>query len=337
MPKIIIVGRGIVGASLYHILRDRGIEAVVVDNDEKKVFPTLIHSMLLKGSDVELAYRSLNIYKKFNIEIKEFVSFTIGSIPSEYINNWREYGIKVDFKYIEWLNKEVLVAIGSDRLVNVKQLVSRVPYIKGEAKIIINREKEAKIIINREKELIPDYIILTAGAWSKYILISTSLPTKSYFCWAILGISNKRELDKIIIYDYELGFYTRPFLGLELPLFIAGNGESIEAKPWEKVIVKDEELLVSKLKLRFGNIKKIVRYGNYCEATPDMRPIYGKLADNLYYIGGLNGYGAEVGPALAEILVNYMFYGKEEFKEYNIDRFKKWDQNFKIDKEPHEL
>jgi len=333
--KFIIIGRGIVGSSLYYILRLNGIESKVIDPAEKKIFPTLIHSLLLKGIDVELAYRSLKFYEKLKIKLYEVPSFTIGKISEDLIKLWQEYGVEVNNVYLDVLETEGILAKFSDRLVNIRNLIDRVPFIKGNARVIV-RENKAKLILNGKEYAEDDYnIILSAGAWSKY-LININLPTKSYYCWAYLGLS-KREFDKMIIYDYELNFYSRPFLNQGLPIIIAGNGRSIEAKPWEKVnIESDEKEVLFRIRLRLKRFTKIVSLGNYCEATADMKPAYGRICDNLYYIGGLNGYGAEIGPGLAEVLFNFI-KGKEEIREYNMERFKNWSEDFEIGKEPHEL
>ncbi|MEM4139428.1 MAG: FAD-binding oxidoreductase, partial [Sulfolobaceae archaeon] len=284
--KFLIVGRGIVGSALYYILKKNGFEAMVIEPGEKKVFPTLIHSLLLKGKDVELAYRSLQFYKNIGIKLYEIPSFTIGNISEDIIRLWEEYGVEISNKYLEILETEGILAKNSDRLVDIGSMIRNVPYLKGRAKIIA-LEKEAKIIVDgKEYRGEDNIIILCAGAWSKY-LININLPVKSYYCWASLGIS-RREFDKLIIYDYVLGFYSRPFLNRGLPLIIAGNGKSIEAKPWEKIDIKsDEKEVLFKVKIRLKEFTKVLSLGSYCEATPDMRPTYGRIRDNLYYIGGL--------------------------------------------------
>ncbi len=340
MLKTIIIGGGIVGSILYRLLKEAGDEVIVVDNRSKVYFQTLILSLLLKGKDIELAKDSLRLYRRFNIPLYPFTSYTIGGkIDDKTIEEWREAGAEIEEKYVNWLNANAIVSNNSDWLVHVSRLIRSTPSIKGNAKVIVKDEGKKTVVIIDNKEYNFDRVILSAGPWNSYIVEGIRIPTKSYYCWALLVYSSKGKVyDKAIIYDYELRFYSRPFLGIGLPLWIVGDGKAIpsEPDPKKRIIPCDEEMLIERVRKRLGNFTKLYRRGSYCEATPDMRPAYGILADNLYYAGGLNGYGAEVGPGLAMLLFRLIKEGYEE-REYLISRFK--DVNdFEIqDLEPHEL
>ncbi|MEM3329596.1 MAG: FAD-dependent oxidoreductase, partial [Saccharolobus sp.] len=65
--RIVIVGGGIVGSSIYRILKKEGLEVTLFDAGTKRQFPTLIHSLLLKDQDIELSKKSLEFYNKFRI------------------------------------------------------------------------------------------------------------------------------------------------------------------------------------------------------------------------------------------------------------------------------
>ncbi len=334
--KIGIIGGGIVGSSLYRILSEKH-EVKIFDASVKTQFPTLIHSLLLKDCDVELASLSLEFYKKYKIKRMDFTSYTIGKVGDDLISSWTEHGVSVKETYVDWIGDKALEAKGGDSLVSIKDL-TEVP--KEKAKVgVLTSEKKATVKANG-KDITGDFdvFVLTAGGWNSNI-IDQRIPLKPYYCWASLMKGHRRELDKFIVYDYVLGFYSRPAIGIGSPLFIAGDGDIIEMRPPEdgkarKPEIKDRDLVISRIKTRFES-RPIYVSGNFCEGTPDMRPVYGRLKDNLYLVGGLNGYGAEVGPGMA-MLLEMMIDKGEERRPYMLDRFNGV-ENFDLGREPHEL
>ncbi|QGA67943.1 FAD-dependent oxidoreductase [Sulfolobus sp. E11-6] len=335
--KITIVGGGIVGSSIYRMLKKNGIEVQLIDPKIKKPFPTLIHSLLLKGKDIELAKLSLNFYKKFNIPYYPFKSYTLGKISSSIIDSWISAGVNISIKFVNWINDEAIEAVGGDGLVSIRSLISYIENIPYNSYIFV-KQNRGFIKLN-DKLYESDFIILSAGAWSKY-LINLKLPVKTYFCWASLFLSRKKEVGSNIIYDYINNFYSRPVIGLGLPFAIMGDGKAIETTPFQQnICIEDKNEVSSRISRRLGEVKELYTSGNFCEATPDMRPAYGKVAENVYYIGGFNGYGAEVGPGLASVLVEEILSKKEDtyFKEYRLERFNDHNDDFEIGQEPHEL
>jgi len=324
--KILIIGRGIVGSSLYYMLKDLGHSVIVVESGFRKFYPTLIHSLLLKGKDIELAIESKKFYEKYKIPSIKYPSYTIGKIDKKIIDDWMSYGFNVEEKYINWLNSYAIVGKNTDSLVAIKKLIDKVPYIDGVAKI-----KNSVVEVDG-KTVNADIIILTAGAWNSYIT-DFKLPLKSYYCWAWVTSNTNSLLDKVFIYDYELGYYSRPLFGLGMKLNIVGDGDTIVSDPFTKRF--GDLSPVKKATERVGELRPLFRGEGYCEGTPDMKPVYGRITDKVYIAGGLNGYGAEVGPGIAKLLVDFITKGTEE-KEYIIDRFSNV-SDFELGKEPHEL
>ncbi|MFP3162225.1 MAG: FAD-binding oxidoreductase [Acidianus hospitalis] len=325
--KVTIIGSGIAGSSLYYMFKKAGHNVKVIDPRVRRIFPSLIHSLLLVDKDVYLSKLALDFYNEFNIETKEFPSFTIGKIDEKLIKLWEEYGVKIEEKII--FNSKGIYAVGGDRLVYIKRMIDGVPIIKEKASVI--KKGNSAIAKVNDKYLESDIIILAAGPWNSQIF---SVPTKSYYCWASLTLTQDSKLDRMFVYDYELNFYSRPFLGLGIRTAIIGDGETIEAKPCQRIKVDPEEVM-TRARKRLGKLRVIYTSGEFCEGTPDMRPAYGRLLDNLYFIGGFDGYGAEVGPGVARLLFNFITKGEED-KDYIVDRFNGV-KDFKIGKEPHEL
>jgi glycine/D-amino acid oxidase-like deaminating enzyme len=334
--KIGIVGGGIVGSSLFRILSEKH-QVKVLDPKVKTQFPTLIHSMLLKGMDVQLAFKSREIYDKYKIERYPFKSYTLGKVDSSILSLWENYGVSIRETEVNWIGEKAIEAQGGDSLVNIKQLTD-IPKEQNKVKIEL-KENIARVFANgRELTREFDTFILSAGSWNSNIVIGEKIPLKPYYCWATV-MKGPRQLDKFIVYDYVLGFYSRPLLGIGSPLFVAGDGDIIEMKPPEDGVlrrpeIKDMELVISRIRTRF-TARMIYISGNMCEGTPDMKPVYGRIKDNLYIAAGLNGYGAEVGPGLALLTAQFIEKG-EEVKEYLIDRFRGI-RDFSLGKEPHEL
>jgi len=318
------------GSSLYRLLRDRGHEVTAIDARKRKIYPTLIHSLLLKGNDVKLAKRTLELYDRFNVRTREFPAYTISDKLGNLTSLWQEVGVKVERKYVEWLSTEATITHGSDRLVWIGNFIRSTPVYPTEAKIKLDGRKASVELDGKIKEA--DAVVLAAGAWNSELF--PSLKSKPYFCWSA-AVSGRRELDSNFVYDYEIGFYSRPLLGMGLPFAIVGDGDTIECKPGEKVNI-DPSTLLEKASARLGKLVQFHLGWGHCEGTPDMRPSFGRVGDNLFYIGGLDGYGAEIGPALAEMLMNYILDG-EENKEYMVDRFQQFKGSFSLGREPHEL
>jgi len=327
--KIAIIGGGIAGSSLYIQLKKRNHNVFVIDPRIRKIFVTLIHSLLLKDSDIEIAKKSLDFYIENKIPLKEFRSITLGKVDEKLLDLWTQVGVKIEKDKIDWLNSQGIIAEHGDRLVYIKRMIDSVPIIREKAKIL-QKDNNAEVIVDN-KNIEADIFILATGPWNNKLF---NVISKSYYCWASLVVTQNNILDNIFIYDYEKEFYSRPFLGIRSKLAIVGDGKTIEAKPGTKINVNPLEV-ITKAQERLGNLRHIYTSGEFCEGTPDMRPAYGRLLDNLYYIGGFNGYGAEIGPGIASLLVDMIEKGNEN-KEYIVDRFRGI-KDFELGREAHEL
>jgi len=325
--KVLIIGKGITGSVLYHLFKRAGHSVTVIESRFRKFYPTLIHSLLLKDKDIELAIESKKFYEEYNIPMIKYPSYTLGKVDPKVVDEWLSYNFNVKEKFVDWLNAHAIVGENTDSLVNVKKLVDNVPFVEGVAKI-----EKGKVIINNEKESKTDVVIVASGAWNSYS-VDIRLPLKSYYCWAWVTTNRNSLLDKTLIYDYELNYYSRPLFGLGMNLNIVGDGDTLPSSPFVK---QNGDLKpVERAKERLGELKPVVRGEGYCEGTPDMRPLYGRIMDNIYIVAGLDGYGAEVGPGMAKLLFEFITNGREE-KEYMIDRFS-FINDFELGKEPHEL
>ncbi|MCG2889063.1 MAG: FAD-binding oxidoreductase [Sulfolobales archaeon] len=326
--RVVIVGGGILGSSLYILLKEKGHDVLVLDSGERKFYPTLIHSTLLKGKDVELAKESLNLYRRWRVPTFGFPSYTFGLKDRSIVNRWSSEGL--DVREVEFLGDSAILGVDTDRLVSVTSLRKVVPKVSVKAfvEVVGNLAK----VRTDSREIVPDLVFLTAGAWNPYST-NVKLPSRSYYCWAYAVTTPSEVFDRVFVYDYELGFYSRPLFGLGMRTAIVGDGEYVVSDPFGKPSHSDRPL--RNVEKRLGKVRPFFEGDGFCEGTKDLRPAIGRIADNAYWIGGLDGYGAEIGPALAEMALNFALKGEID-KEYSAERLTGL-KDFEWNKEPHEL
>ncbi|GGI73138.1 hypothetical protein GCM10007112_07490 [Vulcanisaeta souniana JCM 11219] len=351
----------------------RSVHVTLVDAGLQKPRYPLIHSKLLRfHEDITLSKISEEVYlelsRKLGIKVLQPMD-SITVIPSEcysdtakLINLWHEAGARVKVindigKYglKKAANNEVyILSSDGDNLVNYVQLMRRirkynnVRYVEGKARVNVSNDS-VEVVVN-DRTLHGDYYIITAGAWNSTVARDAGLrvPLLPYKCQAAAFLSRRINY---ILYDYVLDIYMRPLgstmdhvLGLSgLSIVVGGDGNSKTTEPGKEEGVDREFLneVSSKVMSRLGNAFLIGSRFGYCEVTPDMRPAVGTLdLSNLVFMGGFDGYGAEVGPALALALTEYLFNGSWPgyAKPYLIDRFgNNWPSTWDISTEAHEL
>ncbi|MFP3177571.1 MAG: FAD-binding oxidoreductase [Thermocladium sp.] len=360
MLRAIVIGGGIAGSFISHFLQETGVDVLMIS--EKTSYPPigLIHSMLLRfDTDMELAKRTLEIYRSLDCcswVLKEYPAYTfIGEEVdiNKYIRLWSSYGSDSREITIEEASKLMGIKlmpggraiISKDRLVNIAGIVnhirSRVKVINGFARLKRNAAGFSALVNGTEYR--GDIIIVAAGAINGKLLgdAGVSVPLKSYGCRALLLLVGPK-LDKAIIYDYVNHFYMRPATPLTASI---GDEESPLVDPLNMPNLVTPDFITSmknSFKSRFGKtpISLLGRQGA-CESSPDMFPIIGEAATDLYIMGALNGYGAEIGPALAEALVSIVLGGKPrlDVSRYLLSRYAGavFPSDWEIGHEPHEV
>ncbi len=372
--NVVIVGGGLIGTVLAQLLSLRGVNTTLVDSGVQRPRYPLIHSKLLKfREDVELARISEGVYRELSRElgvdlIHDLPSITIvpgwcyRELVRDLVNQWREVGVEVsilndvgDYGLRRVSNDEVyIMSIGGDHLVDIPGLIrlamdsERIRYVHGEAHVRLDG-RNVEVVVNNHTYT-GDYVVITAGAWNSEVVgkLGIRVPLLPYKCQAAAFLGRSVNA---IVYDYVLGVYARPLTPrlnklvgrFGLSIIVGGDGNvEIERLGSSKGV--NEEVMrdvTNRLRLRFGWLVRIGSGFGYCEGTPDMRPLVGSLIeDKLYIIGGFNGYGAEVGPALALALVEYILGGSwpNYAKPYLINRFSGgWPSTWDVSREAHEL
>jgi glycine/D-amino acid oxidase-like deaminating enzyme len=362
--RVIVVGAGLAGSLVSLELGMNGFQVVLVGSDEQLPWSTLIHSKLLRlGEDIAASHESLVVYAEISEYLGEELLIPVDSVTiarGELVNRlrdlvatWGNYGVRSSFidcsdLGLGCLGDEVYVeSRGGDHLVKVSRLLrgarEAVRFIRARARLVASGDE---FHVEAGGETYRGDVVLCAGAWNSIILGELGLraPLRPYACQAAAALV-PRVVGRII-YDYSLGFYSRPLhprLGAALgnfhvSLLAVGNGNTEACRgSLRGGFLAD---LGRRLRRRMGSAWILGSRCGLCEATPDMRPVLGRLVGNLYILGGLNGYGAEVGPGLARGLLKILRgeVPPDYVKPYLATRFMNgWPDSWEIGREPHEL
>ncbi|NPA69391.1 MAG: FAD-binding oxidoreductase [Crenarchaeota archaeon] len=353
--KICVIGCGIVGTFLSFFLKKRGVDVTALSRARKYPSIGLIQSIMQKhDADIYAARRSREIYievsKMFNIDdaVKYVKSYTI--IPrskedfvDKLVEKWRENNVRVrklekdelrdlPFKYYD---NEIIYLCDNDTIVRIDKIIEKLWREIGVEKCTVTLVKEndkLKILANgREINNKFDIIAICCGAWTRKILssIGINIPLIPYKCQAGLFALSTRESD-YILYDYVNKIYVRPCGKLSRArlrgerLMVAGNGNTPPMDPEDKARVEPwfANDIIPKLLKRFDKARFIKGSAGFCDTSPDSRPIIG-VFNNVLIVSGFDGYGAEIGPAVAEIACKIIL--KEPLndleKSFLVDRF----------------
>ncbi|AAL63549.1 conserved hypothetical protein [Pyrobaculum aerophilum str. IM2] len=316
--KAVILGGGIAGVFTAHFLKERGFEVVGIGGEVTYPLASLVLTTSMPfREDVELARRSLEIYRRF-AEPREVVSVdilprwvdlsNISHIPHEVVD--RVDGVR--------LSPDEIAVITKDYLIPVRAIVSslRKALKFSNSYGFLKADGRRVYVIADGRRIEGDVIVLAAGYRNSIIAreAGIELPLAPYECYAVAFIVG-RKVWRYSIGDYVLGWYGRPTMP---PIYIAGNGCGKYGEGSPPNYTKRMANLISQ---RIGTAIPLFLKVGYCEVGPHGGPLYGKhpLFDNLYILGGFNGYGSMVGPALAERLAD-LLEGRGIDDEFRIER-----------------
>jgi sarcosine oxidase subunit beta len=368
--KIVVIGGGIAGSFTAYFLHRQGASVTLVSEKPRYPGVGLVLSILLPSPyDVSLAARSLDIYMELGREegagriIHPFPVYEVfprdARIPSRLIEEWRRIMGEVEIldaaearleTGLRISDEEWVLRGGYDYVVSVQRIIRWIHGSLGaiHASARLRRDPSGKVdVVFRNNRIRPDAIVLAAGPWNKSLAssIGLELPLATYGARALLMLG-PRKLSTISLSDNVLSFYSRPTdkpLANMLGAYLAGDGNVPGAKPGSPK-PKDKKYarsIAGAVKHRAGGTPLILGSGwGVLEIGLDHFPIAG-LADPaipLYVIGGLDGYGATIGPGLAEKLAAMIMKGGEELGLpcHDIARFRDRSrvEGFSLDWEP---
>ncbi len=374
--KVIVVGCGVVGSFVGWFLKKAGVNVICVSLRKKFPHVSLIQSVMQKfREDIEMAYRSRLIYENITRElclhncIKRVKSYTIISserldIVKNLIDVWRSYDITIRFLTSQDIKElpfrvydgEVVFEGYPDYLVRIDRIIhslwKELGVIESKAKVSMHNGK-IKVILEYGEIIEGDIAVISCGAYTRSLLkdLNINIPLIPYKCQAGLFIVSSDRSD-YILYDYVNRIYVRPAdhpvvslvnkITLKTKLMICGNGNSPPIEPDEaerKVDYYFRKDMSAKLKKRFTGAQYLLGKADFCDTTPDSKPLVAKIG-NLIIVSGFNGYGVEIGPAIAK-LVAKLITGKklDDYEQrYLVSRFTGFVRTDRLpETEAHEL
>jgi len=374
--KVIVVGCGVVGSFIAWFLREHGIDVICVSRRKKLPHVSLIQSVMQKfREDIEMAYRSRLIYeeisKKLDINncIKRIKSYTIVTYSridevKKLVDIWRSYGISIRFldhhdcreMPFKVYDNEVVFEGYPDYLIRVREILERLwrelKVVESTAKLHLKDDK-VSVLLESGESLNGDLIVVACGAYTKSVLrnIGIKVPLIPYKCQAGLFLL-KSKISSFILYDYVNRIYVRPAdhtlidiansVNPMLKFMIAGDGNTPPLEPDEserKVEPYFKQDMLLRLRRRFSIARYVMGKADFCDTTPDSKPLILKI-NNIVVVSGFNGYGVEIGPAVAKAAVKLILNEKLDDYEsrYLASRFSGDERTDKLPEvEAHEL
>jgi glycine/D-amino acid oxidase-like deaminating enzyme len=298
--RVVVLGGGLAGVFTSYFLREAGFKVVGVGGELAYPLTSLVLTLSMPfREDVELARRSLEIYRRF-VEPRETTSVDIlprwvdlSSLKTPHKVTDRVEGLR--------LSPDEVAVITRDYLIPVRKVVAHLRRELGftDSYGFLKVEDGKAFVVADGRRIEGDVVVLAAGYRNRILAreAGIDLPLEPYECYAVLYIAG-RQMWRYSIGDYVLGWYGRPATP---PLYVAGDGCGRYGQGPPPNYVKR---LTALLRQRGARVFPLYLKTGYCEVGPHGGPLYGKhpAVENLYVIGGFNGYGGMVGPALAERL-----------------------------------
>jgi len=318
--RVVVVGGGIAAVFTAHYLTLMGVEAVVIGDRPKYPLTTLVLTQSMPHvDDVLLAKESLEVYRQFT-NPRAITSIDIMprwvSLDSLKLAGVR-YRIIEDAEWVR-LNSDEFIVETTDYLIPVRRVVN---YLRGRLRVIDARARlkvvnGSLVVIANGVRYTGDVVVLAAGPGNSDLAsqVGLKLPLRRYQCYASL-MTGPGRIMKLSIGDDVLGWYSRPFIP---GLFIAGDGCG---KPGERAPLDYGWRIARLVSRRFGWAIPILTRSGTCEVSPSGGPVYGEVKDGLYVLGGLDGYGSMVGPALARRLAELVVTGKAPIDDYRVEKY----------------
>lgn len=310
--KAVVIGGGIAGVFTAYFLRGLGVDVVGIGGRAKYPLTSLVLTLSMPDPrDIELARESLKIYEGL-AQLKPVTSVDI--LPSwADVSSLRRAGVKyrvaAEFEGLR-LGRDEVAVLTEDYMVPVRRVVEglrrELGFLDLWGRLKVDGRRAYAVV--GDGAVKADVVILAAGFENSAIAAAAgiALPLKPYSCYAAAFLVPP-GLRNLSVGDYVLGWYGRPG---PWPLYLAGDGcgrpRSHPPPGYAAAIAK----LIAR---RAGWAIPLFSRSGECEGSPTGGPVAGRVPgyDNLFVIGGLDGYGSMVGPALARRLAEAVARGRD--------------------------
>ncbi|MGC8556117.1 MAG: NAD(P)/FAD-dependent oxidoreductase [Conexivisphaera sp.] len=319
--RVAILGGGIAGVFTAKFLRARGHEILGIGPRPNYPLASLVLTTSMPDpADVSLALESLTIYREMT-RLREVTSVDIlpeGLDVSFLSGLGVDYRLERDPAGVRLREGEVAL-VTRDFLVPVRSLVNRLRRglgFIGSVGALVRDGDEVRAVVGG-REVKADAVVLAAGAANSRVARAAgiALPLAPYQCYVGTYLVPPGSW-RLSIGDHVLGWYGRP---LVFPLYAAGDGCS---RPGEPPPPDYGARVGSMVGARYGWAAHVATRSGLCEVGPGGGPIFGRHPEieNLYVLGGLDGYGSMVGPALARALADLISGEDPGLHEYRLER-----------------
>jgi len=221
--KAVILGGGIAGVFTAYFLREAGFDVVGFGGELTYPLASLVLTQSMPfGEDVELARRSLEIYRRF-VEPQEVVSVDILPrwVDLSRLATPHEVADKLEGLR---LSPDEVAVITRDYLIPVRRVVARLRKELGftDSYGLLKVKDGRAFVVADGRRVGGDVVVLAAGYRNSILAkeAGLALPLEPYECYGVLYIVGRR-LWRYSIGDHVLGWYGRPATP---PLYIAGDG-----------------------------------------------------------------------------------------------------------------
>lgn len=333
-----MVGSGISGMSLAYLLAKKRLKVALIGPVELSELlgesTAGILTYHLREPFLSWALRTYEIYKEVKEDAIEKVE-TLWLINNdeffkEVTSKASEHGLRVQ----EVSEKEVsevtggrvkvengeIAALGDGLKYNVKKLhrafIDKLSELEVDVISKWAELRDSRVLVDGE-EIRGRAVVVASGPWTRELLNLRNLTI--YKC----QLSKIPQELHISVIDDVLGFY---YNVLSEGIAALGDGIEVVVDDIVKAIEPDEDVLISVVNkaIKRGVLSKLPKdfkmVSAPCIGTSDGLPVVGKVGENLYVITGFNGIGYSVAPAVAEILVEHILYGKEIAVELSPNR-----------------
>jgi len=311
--RVVVVGGGIAGVFTAYFLRKLGAEVVGFGGRMEYPLTSLVLTLSMPDcEDIEMARESLAVYREL-APVRPITSVDIMPATAD-LGSLRRAGVKYDIvdRYGGLLlTRDEMAVITTDYLIPVRRVVAKLRRELGFSaeKARLAREGRTAYVVADGRSVKADAVVLAAGASNRELAsrIGVELPFRPYSCYAAILLVPS-WLRGLSIGDYVMSWYGRPG---PWPFYIAGDGCGEAHTPPPRGYAARIARMISR---RAGWAVPLYAKAGLCEGSPTGGPLAGKVGglENLYAVGGLDGYGSMVGPAVARRLAEAVVGGRAE-------------------------
>ncbi|MEM1869372.1 MAG: FAD-binding oxidoreductase [Acidilobaceae archaeon] len=323
----VVVGSGIAGLSVSHMLAERGYKVALVGIPELTSIVASSSSGILTyhmpEPFISWAFETLKYYLRLEDSIIEVVDSLWFSrelmFMSSVVNKLLEEGVKAKYVSIDYARE----FLGNIKLFDDENIVHIEGYrinIKRLIDTLITKIRELNVEVKSRwgnitmegvrvgNDIIRGDIIVAAGPWSIDLV-----ETQNIIVYRCQAVRLEEPRINVMVIDDTIGYYVNKAYDNTIAL---GDGIKLVVNRPEEALKPDDSITIEVLERarKRGLISKYkIAYiaSAPCVGTGDSYPLVGRLREGLYILTAFDGVGFSIAPALASMLVDYIDKGSK--------------------------